>query len=237
MKYSIIFTTIITLALSSQLVEASDITDTYTTGDTLTATTLDNIKAAVNSKLDDAPDVISSTHIATDAVGQSEIATNGVGSSEIVDGSVGAAEIASNAVTATDMQNEPGIKFSTSQSSYSFTLEWQTVETLTMVLPSSGYVNCTAQGFIINANDSANIYNIFGWDHNNTTPGVAPDIQNWSNQSGAGNRYSSISSMATYIVSAGTNTFSFKIMNQQGLDTDRDFSERGYVCMFFPTQY
>ena len=48
MKYSIISTTVIALALSSQLVFAGEITDTYTAGDTLTATTLDNIKTAVN---------------------------------------------------------------------------------------------------------------------------------------------------------------------------------------------
>ncbi len=39
---------IVALALSSQLVSADSITDTYTTGDTLTAEKMDNIKAAVN---------------------------------------------------------------------------------------------------------------------------------------------------------------------------------------------
>ena len=48
MKLKIIFTSIIALALSSQLVTAGSITDTYATGDTLTATKLDNVKAAVN---------------------------------------------------------------------------------------------------------------------------------------------------------------------------------------------
>ena len=48
MKYRIIFTTIITLALSSQFASAGSIGDTYTSGDTLTATTLNNIKSAVN---------------------------------------------------------------------------------------------------------------------------------------------------------------------------------------------
>jgi len=48
MKQKIIFTFIIALSLSSQLVTAGSITDTYATGDTLTATTLNNIKDAVN---------------------------------------------------------------------------------------------------------------------------------------------------------------------------------------------
>ena len=50
MKYRLI--TIIALALTGQLVNAADIIDTYTTGDTLTATKMDNIKTAVNSKQD-----------------------------------------------------------------------------------------------------------------------------------------------------------------------------------------
>ena len=48
MKYSIIFTTIITLVLTSQLVTAGSIADTYAAGDTLTATKMENIKTAVN---------------------------------------------------------------------------------------------------------------------------------------------------------------------------------------------
>ena len=48
MKYSIIFTTVITLALTSQVVTAGSIADTYATGDTLTATNMENIKTAVN---------------------------------------------------------------------------------------------------------------------------------------------------------------------------------------------
>lgn len=48
MKQIIIIATAITLALTSQLVFASAITDTYTTGDTLTATKMNNVKTAVN---------------------------------------------------------------------------------------------------------------------------------------------------------------------------------------------
>ena len=50
MKYRLITT--IALALIGQLVNAGDIIDTYDPGDTLTATTMDNIKTAVNSKQD-----------------------------------------------------------------------------------------------------------------------------------------------------------------------------------------
>lgn len=48
MKQQIIYTTIIALAISSQLVSAGSVTDTYTAGDTLTAAKMDNIKSAVN---------------------------------------------------------------------------------------------------------------------------------------------------------------------------------------------
>jgi len=48
MKKKNIIATSIVLAFSSQLVIAGSITDTYSVGDTLTTTTLDNIKTAVN---------------------------------------------------------------------------------------------------------------------------------------------------------------------------------------------
>lgn len=48
MKHSVIFTTAIVMALSSQFVIAGSITDTYSTGDTLTSTQMNNIKTAVN---------------------------------------------------------------------------------------------------------------------------------------------------------------------------------------------
>ena len=48
MKFISILTMIIALAFNIQLVTAGSITDTYTSGDTLTTTTLDNIKTAVN---------------------------------------------------------------------------------------------------------------------------------------------------------------------------------------------
>jgi len=48
MKQIVIIMMAVTLTLTSQLVAAAPITDTYTAGDPLTTTTLDNIKAAVN---------------------------------------------------------------------------------------------------------------------------------------------------------------------------------------------
>jgi len=43
---------VLTLSVISTITSAADITDTYSTGDALTATTLNNIKSAVNSKQD-----------------------------------------------------------------------------------------------------------------------------------------------------------------------------------------
>lgn len=48
MKYSVIFTTIIALAVSSQLVFAGAIPDEYISGETLTATKMNEIRTAVN---------------------------------------------------------------------------------------------------------------------------------------------------------------------------------------------
>lgn len=48
MKQNIIFISIIALALSSQIVIAESISDTYTSGDTLTAAKMEKIKTAVN---------------------------------------------------------------------------------------------------------------------------------------------------------------------------------------------
>lgn len=52
MKYSIIFTTIITLALSSQVVTAGTIADPSATGEILTATKMNEIRDAVNDNND-----------------------------------------------------------------------------------------------------------------------------------------------------------------------------------------
>lgn len=48
MKQKVIVATVIVLTLTSQLVSAESITDTYAKGDTLTATKMNNIKTAVN---------------------------------------------------------------------------------------------------------------------------------------------------------------------------------------------
>jgi len=48
MKQKIIFTTVIVLTLSSQFITAGSITDSYTTGDTLTAKKMTEIKDAIN---------------------------------------------------------------------------------------------------------------------------------------------------------------------------------------------
>lgn len=53
MKKCIIITTAVALALSSWLVAAGSITDTYTSGDILTATKMNNIKDAVNDNNSD----------------------------------------------------------------------------------------------------------------------------------------------------------------------------------------
>ena len=58
MNRCIISTLSIILLVSSQLASAGSITDTYTTGDTLTTTKMDNIKTAVNGN---AADVSSNT--------------------------------------------------------------------------------------------------------------------------------------------------------------------------------
>ena len=74
MKYSVIFTTVITLALSNQLVFAGEITDTYAAGDTLTATKMDNIKTAVNGN---DGNIITNTNGIT--ANDSDIANNVIG--------------------------------------------------------------------------------------------------------------------------------------------------------------
>ena len=48
MKHSIIFTTVIALALTAQIVSAGSIANPYTTGETLTATKMNDIRTAVN---------------------------------------------------------------------------------------------------------------------------------------------------------------------------------------------
>ena len=70
MKYSVIFTTFITLALSSQPVSAGSIGDTYETGGILTKANMDNIKAAVNDN-----DVRINTNATNTGINTTDIAT------------------------------------------------------------------------------------------------------------------------------------------------------------------
>jgi hypothetical protein len=214
------------MAFFSQASMAIDVTSTFTTGATLTATQMTEIKDAVNSKLDNGTDVVTSTHIATDAVN----------SAEIVDGAVGAAEIAIDSVIASDMQNEPGIEYSTLGSSSSLTTSWILMETLTVTAPSSGYVYCVTTGFIDVVNLAATNYVQVGWAMNDTSL-TDPDNMMWSRQDGGTNEYTPITSMNTYLVTAGTHTFSYKVAMQQGTAGDLQYFERGYSCMFFPTRY
>ncbi|MCW9013780.1 MAG: hypothetical protein OQL06_08360 [Gammaproteobacteria bacterium] len=64
----------IILALFSHLLFASSITDTYSTGDTLTTTTLNNIKSAVNDN--DTNITTNSADISTNAADISDLQTN-----------------------------------------------------------------------------------------------------------------------------------------------------------------
>ena len=105
MKYSIIFTTVITLALTSQVVTAGSIADTYATGDTLTATKMENIKTAVN---DNDGNIITNTNGIT--ANDSDIANNdidiGANAGNI---SSNTDNIDANAIGISDNTNEIGI--------------------------------------------------------------------------------------------------------------------------------
>ena len=70
-------TSIIGLISLSQLAYTSDITDTYVTGDTLTAAKMNNIKAAVNSKQDqlDFGTLLSVVKVTADTPDQATMAT------------------------------------------------------------------------------------------------------------------------------------------------------------------
>lgn len=74
MKQKIIFTSIIALAIYSQIVSAGSITDTYAAGDTLTAAKMDNIKNAVNSNATNISG--NTTNIGINALGITNNTTN-----------------------------------------------------------------------------------------------------------------------------------------------------------------
>ena len=142
MKYSVIFTTVIALALSSQLVTAGSITDTYTAGDTLTAAKMDNIKTAVNDNDTTKQDRVTGTCV----VGQSIRVIN-------ADGTV-------SCETDTDTNtNYEGVDFASSSSDISVGSTASTVISVAVTAPTSGFV-------IVNFSSTVRVNHVSGTQDN-----------------------------------------------------------------------
>ncbi|MCK5066359.1 MAG: collagen-like protein [Bacteroidales bacterium] len=132
---------------SSEVVDNS-LAATDIAPDAIGASELANNSVASANVIDN---TLTASDLATNSVGVSEIATNAVGAAEIAAGAVGSSEVADGSLTSLDLLNEPGVEF-INDSDFSVwnagELDTRSLGSITMSIPSSGYVLLTHTGYI-----------------------------------------------------------------------------------------
>lgn len=160
MKYRIIFTTVIVMALSSQLVFAGEITDpAYTTGDPLTATIMNNIRTAVNDNDATKQDRVAGTCVA----GQSIRVINADGTVTCeVDTDTNTTYTAGSGISISDTTISARVgaditdKTNTQISGVNIaqgSIAVVEVVSVTVSAPSSGFVLVTHSGYVVTFNE------------------------------------------------------------------------------------
>ena len=253
MKYSIIFTTVIALALTSQFVSAEDITDSYSTGDTLTAEKMNNIKSAVNSKQNrviEACDPGSSireikpdgavtcepgggTGDITEVIAAGGLTGGGTSGSveiRIGTGSVTGTNIQNSTLTKIDIADEPGIDYDDTDLRNIIGV----VDEIQLTIPSAGYVMCIAHiEADWNSSISPNHYFASGWTKTQTPTDINDVIMH--------NPYTVIDKFSPLMVlktfeesSAGTKTY-YLVASTNNADVKGYSKHR--ACTYYPTRY
>jgi hypothetical protein len=246
MKYSIILTTVIaTLVVSSQLVFAGTIADEYISGETLTATKMNEIRDAVNDN--DNNTLINSSNITindgliTDITTQTQNLDTGCISGSSIravasDGTI-SCEVDNNTGTA-------GIEYGSSTSQQIATSVNTTCNTfsditsITVSAPSTGYISVSASGEFCAY--TGGTYAMLVLD--NASGGTTYDSMNYSYTRDALNRACGIGQFDryhfqnVYPVAAGTYTYYLKGCTNTGT-ADGILHRRPMIGQFFPNKY
>ena len=183
--------------------------------------------SVVSSKLKDG--AVINSKIATDAVTGDKIAPDAVGSTEVINDSLNDLDIA----------NEPGLDFSDPTGNF-ITLgtsqaDLATIDTITMTLPSAGYVTCTHSNTIFYGNATTNGRVYFWWRQGQTPNTGTTKFSSFFNLNNASGQEISISGTATFAVPAGINIFELQAYEE--VTGAVSAFDNGAVCMFFPTKY
>jgi hypothetical protein len=161
---------------------------------------------------------IADIDIATDAVGADEIAANAVGTSEIADNTVSTVDILDNSVVNADINaaaaiatskifGDAGVEYAGSGSLISWTagvFDTQTTQSITMTIPTTGYVVVIHTGSCVFFGDGRDISAGVG-----TTPTAQTYGVTIGNLDGALTEryYETYTATGVFYVTAGTQTF------------------------------
>ncbi len=194
-----------------------------------------------------ADNIITSAKIAAGAVGTTQIADNSVTSAKIVDGTIVAADLASNSVTtikiadnsvtAAKIVDEPGIVHSFTYGAVSLTTADVAVDSVTVNIPTSGYVVVTVHGFfeINHTNGTKDVVRA----SISTTPNTI-DFNNFAVETydaglaTASEIYRSFSLTKVEAVSAGSRKY---YLNADVFSGNGAIRRRHLTAQFFPTAY
>lgn len=185
--------------------------------------------------------------IAAGAVGTTQITDNAVNSAKILDGAVAVADIASNAittvkiadnnVTAAKIADEPGVAHNFTFGSVSLTTTTIAVDSVTINIPTAGYVIVIAHGFF--AINHTNGIKDFLRASISTTPNII-DYNNFALETydaglaTASSIYRSFSLTKVEAVSVGSRKY---YLNADAYTGSGLINRRHLTAQFFPTAY
>ena len=208
MKYIIKFSSLIALASISLLAYSDSITDSYATGDTLTADTLNNIKSAVNDN--DSNIISNTTNITTNDSNIGANATSiGDNFSDITDHETRITTLEGSAAT---QQQLSGVEFDDSSSTIAVTSTESTVMSTEVTAPSDGYVivSFSSAVYLTHVNGTRDTTRL--WLSTDPSSEATFDetwrfFQVLAADTISGIRWSSLHSQAVFQVTAGVSTF------------------------------
>ncbi|NOY61658.1 MAG: hypothetical protein GXP10_00650 [Gammaproteobacteria bacterium] len=187
---------------------------------------------------------VTAVEIADGSVTSAKIADGSITSTEITDGSITGTDIANSLLASADLKDEAGVDFYNGVSSdasgsgrIDLTTDWTTANSITLSVPAAGNVTCIGSGYLDWDLGTWSDDALLGWSSSPTGVPVGVQILNFP---GTADNTTLIpmTSMYTFTVSMGTQTFYLRSKISSGTATDVDFIYGvGSACMYFPTSY
>jgi hypothetical protein len=160
---------------------------------------------------------------------------------DVKDGAVTSEKIALDAVSDSNIVNESGINFLNGLSDGivkgTVTTAWDTVRSVNITCPGSGYVVCIATGYVDYDDFTFTSSTRLGWDEDENT--FAPNTYVWATNPNPGdNSHIPYTAMYTFPVdSAGDYRYYLKASLFTGTGDEVDVYVNSASVMYFPTRY